>query len=220
MCGLGQPGIGPAPKEKVDSDRPCCAGSDRRPLGRRVPLVVFQTGPARRTNMNATKVIANRAIQLAACRRFKGSQYTRTRRQPQPIIERHFPTAMHIATVEAIEKKLFPAVNSLRDVLDKKSQQYRQCGHGPPHAPSGRHASNIGQLISGWAAQSIRLSTPFAGLFPGVYALAIGGTGRWPGLNADPRFAEVAARRIAEETSSALCLSSQQFAALSAHDGL
>ncbi len=33
-----------------------------------------------------------------------------------------------------------------------------------------------------------------------VYALAIGGTAVRTGLNADPRFGEVAARKISEET--------------------
>ena len=35
---------------------------------------------------------------------------------------------------------------------------------------------------------------------PGVCALAIGGTAVGTGLNADPRFGEVAAAKIAEET--------------------
>jgi fumarate hydratase class II len=40
------------------------------------------------------------------------------------------------------------------------------------------------------------------------------------GLNADPRFGEVAARRIAEETGKAFTSAENKFSALSAHDGM
>src|SRR5205814_5616679 len=53
-----------------------------------------------------------------------------------------------------------------------------------------------------------------------VYALAIGGTAVGTGLNADPRFGEVAARKIAEETGKPFRSSPNKFAALSAHDGM
>src|SRR6266481_3208190 len=90
------------------------------------PLVVFQTGSGTQTNMNANEVIANRAIQLAG-----GIVGSKKPIHPNDDVNHSqssndtFPTAMHIATVEAIEEKLFPAVNSLRDVLDKISKQYR-----------------------------------------------------------------------------------------------
>ena len=53
-----------------------------------------------------------------------------------------------------------------------------------------------------------------------VYALAIGGTAVGTGLNAHPRFGEVAARRIAEETGKPFVSAPNKFAALSAHDGM
>src|SRR5690242_3213843 len=95
-------------------------------LDNEFPLVVFQTGSGTQTNMNANEVIANRAIQLAG-----GIVGSKKPIHPNDDVNHSqssndtFPTAMHIATVEAIEKKLLPAVNSLRDVLDKKSKQYR-----------------------------------------------------------------------------------------------
>src|SRR6266853_1011573 len=90
------------------------------------PLVVFQTGSGTQTNMNANEVIANRAIQLAG-----GVVGSKKPIHPNDDVNHSqssndtFPTVMHIAAVEAIEEKLFPAVNSLRDVLDKKSKHYR-----------------------------------------------------------------------------------------------
>src|SRR5207342_507961 len=50
--------------------------------------------------------------------------------------------------------------------------------------------------------------------------LAIGGTAVGTGLNADPRFGEVAARKIAEETGKPFVSAPNKFAALSAHDAM
>ena len=72
------------------------------------PLVVFQTGSGTQTNMNANEVIANRAIQLAG-----GSVASKKPIHPNDDVNHSqssndtFPTAMHIATVEAIEGGCF-----------------------------------------------------------------------------------------------------------------
>src|ERR1700752_1871111 len=72
------------------------------------PLVVFQTGSGTQTNMNANEVIANRAIGLAG-----GVVGSKKPIHPNDDINHSqssndtFPTAMHIATSEAIEHKLF-----------------------------------------------------------------------------------------------------------------
>jgi fumarate hydratase class II len=64
-------------------------------------------------------------------------------------------------------------------------------------------------MISGWVAQLDQALVGIRQSLPGLYALAIGGTAVGTGLNADPRFGEFTARRIAEETGRAICLNSQ-----------
>jgi fumarate hydratase class II len=78
----------------------------------------------------------------------------------------------------------------------------------------------LGQLISGWVAQIDQALNGIRQSLPGIYALAIGGTAVGTGLNADPRFGEVAARRIAEETGQPFVSAPNKFAVLSAHDGM
>ena len=78
----------------------------------------------------------------------------------------------------------------------------------------------LGQLMSGWVAQIDHAVDGIRRSLDGVHALAIGGTAVGTGLNADPRFGEVAARRIAEETGRPFVSASNKFAALSAHDGM
>jgi fumarate hydratase class II len=185
------------------------------------PLVVFQTGSGTQTNMNANEVIANRAIQIAG-----GVVGSKKPIHPNDDVNHSqssndtFPTAMHIATVEAIEDKLFPALSSLRDVLEERSQQYCDVVMvGRTHLQDATPLT-LGQLISGWVAQIEQAIGSLRQSLPGVYALAIGGTAVGTGLNADPRFGEVAARRIAEETGHPFVSAPNKFAALSAHDGM
>src|ERR1700761_4384231 len=185
------------------------------------PLVVFQTGSGTQTNMNANEVIANRAIQIAG-----GAVGSKKPIHPNDDVNHSqssndtFPTAMHIATVEAIEDKLFPAVSRLRHVLEERSQHYLNVVMvGRTHLQDATPLT-LGQLISGWVAQIDQALDGIRQSLPGVYALAIGGTAVGTGLNADRRFGEVAARQIAEETSHPFVSAPNKFAALSAHDGM
>jgi fumarate hydratase, class II len=74
--------------------------------------------------------------------------------------------------------------------------------------------------MSGWVAQLDQALEVVIRTLPGVYELAIGGTAVGTGLNADPRFGEVAARKIAEETGKPFVSAANKFAALSAHDAM
>ena len=185
------------------------------------PLVVFQTGSGTQTNMNANEVIANRAIQLAG-----GVVGSKKPIHPNDDVNHSqssndtFPTAMHVATVEAVVNLLVPAVSELRDTLRAKAQAYHDVVMiGRTHLQDATPLT-FGQMVSGWVAQldealeGIRSSLVF------IYPLAIGGTAVGTGLNAHPRFGEVTARHIAEETGKLFTSAPNKFAALSAHDGM
>ena len=213
--------LGQLPKDKVDLIvRAAQEVIDGRWDGE-FPLVVFQTGSGTQTNMNANEVIANRAIQLAG-----GIVGSKKPVHPNDDVNHSqssndtFPTAMHIATVEAIDSQLMPAVGELRDVLAAKSATYRDVVMiGRTHLQDATPLT-LGQLISGWVAQLNQALDGIRRSLPGVYALAIGGTAVGTGLNADPRFGDAAARRIAEETGKPFISAPNKFAALSAHDGM
>ena len=78
------------------------------------PLVVFQTGSGTQSNMNTNEVISNRAIELAG-----GERGSKKPVHPNDHVNRGqssndtFPTAMHIAVVCALNKRLYPAVQQL-----------------------------------------------------------------------------------------------------------
>src|SRR4029077_11795435 len=131
-----------------------------------------------------------------------------------------FPTVMHIATVEQLGGVLMPAIRTLRDTLDARAKTFsRVVMVGRTHLQDATPLT-LGQVISGWVAQIDQALDGLARALPGVCALAIGGTAVGTGLNADPRFGEAAARKIAEETGKPFVSAPNKFAALSAHDGM
>jgi fumarate hydratase class II len=78
----------------------------------------------------------------------------------------------------------------------------------------------LGQVISGWVAQLDQAMEGIRQTVAALCELAIGGTAVGTGLNAHPRFGELAARKIAEETGKPFVSAPNKFAALSAHDAM
>jgi len=185
------------------------------------PLVVYQTGSGTQSNMNANEVIANRAIQLAG-----GVMGSKRPVHPNDDVNRSqssndaFPTVMHIAAVEQIENRLLPALEALRQTLSAKSNDYAGLVMtGRTHLQDATPVT-LGQVISGWAAQIDQAMQGIRRSLAGLCELAIGGTAVGTGVNAPPRFGQIAARFIASETGKPFVSAPNKFAALSAHDAM
>ena len=185
------------------------------------PLVVFQTGSGTQTNMNANEVLANRASEIMGGERGEGRKV-----HPNDDVNNGqssndtFPTMMHIATVEQLDNALIPAIRALRDTLDAKAREFSGVVMvGRTHLQDATPLT-VGQVISGWVGQLDHALHGVCRVLPAVCALAIGGTAVGTGLNAHPRFGEVAARTIADETGKPFVSAPNQFAALSAHDAM
>lgn len=185
------------------------------------PLVVFQTGSGTQSNMNANEVISNRAIEISG-----GVMGSKTPVHPNDHVNRGqssndtFPTAMYIAAAEELNNHLFPALAKLRNTLENKSQQFAQVVKvGRTHLQDATPIT-LGQEISSWVAQIDYAISNLQQTLKGVLELAIGGTAVGTGLNAHPKFGDLAARYISQETGLAFTSAKNKFAALSAHDGL
>jgi fumarate hydratase class II len=82
------------------------------------PLVVWQTGSGTQTNMNMNEVLANRASELLGGQRGEGRLI-----HPNDDVNKSqssndvFPTAMHVAAVEALRRSVRPAAQALRAAL-------------------------------------------------------------------------------------------------------
>ena len=218
---LANGALGELPKEKVALIVRAADEVIAGTLDEHFPLVVFQTGSGTHTNMNANEVIANRAIELAG-----GVMGSKKPIHPNDDVNRGqssndtFPTAMHIAAVEQLEEVLLPAVTRLRNTLQAKAHQYREVVKvGRTHLQDATPIT-LGQEMGGWVAQ---LDAALAGVrrtLPDLGALAIGGTAVGTGLNAHPRFGDLAAAQMAAETGWPFLAAPNKFASLSAHDAL
>src|SRR5437667_4790189 len=213
--------LGQLPSDKVDLIVNAAQDVIDGNLDHEFPLVVFQTGSGTQTNMNANEVIADRAIQIAG-----GVVGSKEPVHPNDDVNHSqssndtFPTVMHIATVEQLDNVLIPAIRELRDTLDEKAKVFSEVVMvGRTHLQDATPLT-LGQVISGWVAQLDQALNGIHRALPGVCALAIGGTAVGTGLNAHPRFGEVAARRIADETGKPFVSAPNKFAALSAHDAM
>ncbi|MGH7315799.1 MAG: class II fumarate hydratase, partial [Candidatus Rokuibacteriota bacterium] len=185
------------------------------------PLVVWQTGSGTQSNMNANEVIANRAIQIAG-----GEVGSKRPVHPNDDVNLGqssndtFPTAMHVATVEQVEDVLLPAVTRLRDTLDDKAADYGDVVMvGRTHLQDATPVT-LGQVISGWVEQLDQALAGVRRAIPGVAKLAIGGTAVGTGLNSHPRFGDVVAQKLTDETGRSFRAAPNKFAELSAHDAM
>jgi len=184
------------------------------------PLVVFQTGSGTQTNMNVNEVIANRASEILG--KPLGSKYV----HPNDHVNRGqssndtFPTAMYVAVALALHQRLYPAVEGLIRTFTAKAQAFDQLVTvGRTHLMDAVPIT-LGQEIGSWAAQLKTTLAAVKEMEKGLYNLAIGGTAVGTGLNAHPRFGELVAKYLAEETGLPFRVAENRFAALAAHDEL
>lgn len=183
------------------------------------PLHIWQTGSGTQTNMNFNEVIASRANEMAT-----GKMGGKSPVHPNDHVNQSqssndtFPAAMHIAAVEGILKNLLPAVKELREGLEEKRKQFEHIIKiGRTHLQDAVPLT-LGQEFSGYVSQLDAAMENIKATLPGLYQLAIGGTAVGTGLNTHPKFADMVAAKIAEETGFAFVSAKNKFAALAAHD--
>jgi fumarate hydratase class II len=185
------------------------------------PLVVWQTGSGTQTNMNANEVISNRAIEMLG-----GEMGSKKPVHPNDHVNRgqssndSFPTAMHIAAVLEIHRRLMPGLRRLHGALASKAHDFASIIKiGRTHLQDATPIT-LGQEFSGYARQLELGIERVVTALPRLYPLAQGGTAVGTGLNAPVGFAE----RFAEETSRItgypFITAPNKFEALAAHDAL
>jgi fumarate hydratase class II len=185
------------------------------------PLVVWQTGSGTQSNMNANEVISNRAIQLLG-----GALGSKDPIHPNDHVNRAqssndtFPAAMHVAAGEQVAKRLLPAIEALEEVVRAKSEAWSDVVKiGRTHLQDATPLT-VGQELSGWAQQLADARRGVEAMLPAVYELALGGTAVGTGLNTHPQYADLAAKKIAEETALSFVSAPNKFSGLAGHDAL
>ena len=190
-------------------------------LDEHFPLVVWQTGSGTQTNMNANEVISNRAIEMSG-----GVMGSKKPIHPNDDVNKAqssndtFPTAMHIAAVEEIHRRLIPMVTKLRDALAAKSEEFKDIIKiGRTHLMDATPLT-LGQEFSGYTQQLTNGLERINGCMSRLYELALGGTAVGTGLNTHPDFAVKSAATIASITGLPFITARNKFEALATHDAL
>ncbi|MBO5326720.1 MAG: class II fumarate hydratase [Clostridia bacterium] len=178
------------------------------------PLVVWQTGSGTQSNMNANEVIANRANEIAGEKLCHPNDDINMSQSSNDT----FPTAMHIAAVEAIEDKLFPAIDLLVATFKKLERANKGIvKSGRTHLQDATPIT-FSQEISGWRSSLERDKQLLKASLPTLKELALGGTAVGTGLNAPKGFDVKVAEAVSKITGKKFVTAQNKFHALTSKD--
>ncbi|MGF6375846.1 fumarate hydratase class II [Clostridiales Family XIII bacterium PM5-7] len=180
------------------------------------PLVIYQTGSGTQSNMNVNEVIANRGNVLAGESLLHPNDHVNKSQSSNDT----FPTAMHIAAVVEVERKLLPAISALRETLLTLEHQYMDVVKtGRTHLQDATPIT-LGQEISGWRSMLDHCETMIHCGLKGLTELALGGTAVGTGLNAHKDFGMASAKEISNITGMEFVTAENKFHSLTSKDGL
>jgi fumarate hydratase class II len=209
------------PRAKADQIAAVCDEILEGRLDDHFPLVVWQTGSGTQSNMNVNEVVSNRAIE-----KLGGRLGSKDPIHPNDDVNRSqssndtFPTAMHVAAVEAIRNGTLPKVRALSATLRAKARAFDDVVKiGRTHLMDATPLT-LGQEIGGWATQLEHGAVVLERSLDHLYELALGGTAVGTGLNAPRGFAKRVAEIVADLTGHPFVTAHDKFEALSAHDAV
>lgn len=180
------------------------------------PLVVWQTGSGTQSNMNANEVIARRGNEIAGKKILHPNDDVNMSQSSNDT----FPTAMHIASVLAIEDNLFPSMDKLIGTFKRLEKENKGIvKSGRTHLQDAVPIA-FSQEISGWRTMIEKTKEQIKSSITGLKELAIGGTAVGTGLNAPDGFDEEVARQVSKETGKEFKTAKNKFHALSSKDAL
>ena len=203
-------------EEKLAAIQVACDEVMSGALNDHFPLVVWQTGSGTQSNMNANEVIANRANEIAGKKLCHPNDDINMSQSSNDT----FPTAMHIAAVEAIEDRLFPAIDLLVATflrLEKENEGIVKSGR--THLQDATPIT-FSQEISGWRSSLERDKELLAASLPALKELALGGTAVGTGLNTPAGFDVKVAEAVSAITGKDFKTAANKFHALTSKDEL
>ena len=183
------------------------------------PLHVWMTGSGTQFNMNVNEVVSNRCCLLAGT-----PLGSKTPVHPNDHVNMSqssndsFPSAMNIAAVVNVKKRLMPAVKQLHDAIAAKAKKWHDIIKiGRTHMQDATPLT-LGQEWSGYAGVLADNLDRIEDALQGLYRLALGGTAVGTGINAAPGFSDAAAAEIAGLTSLPFVSAPNKFTVQGAHD--
>lgn len=179
------------------------------------PIDIFQTGSGTSSNMNANEVIAH-----LASRELGFAVHPNDHVNASQSSNDVFPSAVHLATLNALEGALIPCLDHLA-----KSLRARQADLGAVVKAGRTHLVDatpvtLGQEVGGWATAVEIGIERIRSCFPRLGELALGGTAVGTGLNAPVGFASGVIELLASRTGHRLVEARDHFEAQGGRDSL
>lgn len=202
-----------------------CASCDeviQEKLTNEFPLVVWQTGSGTQSNMNINEVVASRATEILG-KDFRVEKLI----HPNDDVNKGqssndtYPTAMRIAFVLEVQKRLIPAINILKDTLENKSKEFENIVKiGRTHLQDATPLT-LGQELSAYVDMLNKALNQIDDSMKYIVELAIGGTAVGTGLNSHPDFSPMVCEvlNILTNTKYEFKSHPNKFHALTSHDG-
>ncbi|MET0449720.1 MAG: class II fumarate hydratase [Aeromicrobium sp.] len=212
---------GRLPADKTRAVVAACEEVIAGDLSDHFPLFVWQTGSGTQSNMNVNEVVSNRAIQLLG-----GTLGSQQPVGPNDDVNMGqssndtFPTAMHVAAILELDRRLLPRITALAAELERKSAQWMDVVKiGRTHLEDAVPLT-VGQEWSGWAAQVRACIAEIEHSRGGLLELAAGGTAVGTGLNAPEGFSDQIASTIADLTGKQFVTAPNKFMAQGSLDAM
>jgi len=209
-------------KEKMNLITRVCDEISEGQLNDHFPLVIWQTGSGTHTNMNVNEVIANRAHVLKGGKPGEGERLL----HPNDDVNKSqssndtFPTAMHIAAYKMLVEHTLPSVESLRDALKRKSDEFMSVTKiGRTHLMDATPLT-LGQEFSGYVSQLDHRMKAITNTLDHLKELAIGGTAVGTGMNAPQGYDWAVANEVSKLTGYPFVSATNKFEALAANDAI
>jgi len=175
------------------------------------PVDVFQTGSGTSSNMNANEVIAKLAGEGV-----HPNDHVNMGQSSNDV----FPSAVHLAALEAANDRLLPALDLLAKSLEAKAKEYRDLVKtGRTHLMDAVPVT-LGQEFAGYAAQVREGRARVADALPRLGQIPLGGTATGTGLNTHPQFAAKVRRILARDSKLKISAPADPFEAQGNRDGL
>lgn len=186
-------------------------------LADQFPVEVYRTGSGTSTHMNLNEVLARRAAELLG----PGSTvHPNDHVNPGQSSNDVFPTAMHLAAVDAVRNGLMPVLDHMAEVLEAHAASWTDILKLGRTQMMDATPLTLGQEFSGYAAQIRAARRGLDPLLEPFLALPLGGTAVGAGLNGHPEMPARACALLAERTGEAWGPTREPFAAVASRDGL
>src|ERR671921_352542 len=151
------------------------------------PIDVFQTGSGTSSNMNANEVIASLAGEGV-----HANDHVNMGQSSNDV----FPSAVHLAAVDSVQRDLLPALQDLSASLSRKSQEFSELVKAGRTHMMDAVPVTLGQEFGGYAAQIQLGHDRIEDALERTAQIPLGGTATGTGLNTHPEFGERVRARL------------------------